>query len=385
MQNKIIIISLFLFFALTSTASAANRYWVGGGLTPNWDEATLGITNWGTASNTQDNASVPGAADDVIFDNSTNGNSPSTLSADITINSLNMSAYTNTWTHNNTIVLTVDGNGVNFTLGSGMTYVRGGAGSRFTFSGTSGTTLITTAGHETGDVFFTGLGGSWQLQDALTVNDSINLTRGTFDANDFNVTMSDFSSSNSNVRTLAMGNGIWTLTAGNTTVWNIGTNANLTLNEESSTIKLTGTTGGTLRAFIGGSNTYNNYWSALSGSKMISMEGSNTFNDFKIDAGVSQLFTAGTTTTVTTFTASGTTGNLVEIKSVTASAHTLTTASPQISIDYASISYSTVTQTNTWYAGANSNDNGNNTNWIFTAPPAAAAGPNNDDFIIIIH
>jgi hypothetical protein len=35
-----------------------------------------------------------------------------------------------------------------------------------------------------------------------------------------------------------------------------------------------------------------------------------------------------------------------------------------------SIKDSFATQTNTWYAGANSTSVSGNTNWIFTAPPA---------------
>jgi hypothetical protein len=39
-------------------------------------------------------------------------------------------------------------------------------------------------------------------------------------------------------------------------------------------------------------------------------------------------------------------------------------------VDYLSIKDSNATGGATWYAGANSVDAGNNTGWIFTAPPS---------------
>jgi len=80
----------------------ALRYWVGGGSSANWN--ATGNTNWGTASNTQDNASVPGDTDDVIFDGVGTGASNSTCNAAITINSLVMTGYANTLSTSNTIL-----------------------------------------------------------------------------------------------------------------------------------------------------------------------------------------------------------------------------------------------------------------------------------------
>lgn len=96
------------YIADNLTLHNANRYWVNGNVSPNWNATTP--TNWGSASGTLDNASVPGATDDVFFDGGgTSGNSNSTISATITILSLTVSAgYTSTITHN--AVLTVAGN-----------------------------------------------------------------------------------------------------------------------------------------------------------------------------------------------------------------------------------------------------------------------------------
>lgn len=97
-------------------AYAATRYWVGGGSSANWNATAP--TNWGSASNVRDNASVPTASDDVVFDNSANGNSPCTISAAASANTFDATNYANTLTHNG-FSLTVAGS---ITFGAGMAY-----------------------------------------------------------------------------------------------------------------------------------------------------------------------------------------------------------------------------------------------------------------------
>ena len=60
---------------------------------------------------------------------------------------------------------------------------------------------------------------------------------------------------------------------------------------------------------------------------------------------------------------------MITIGSVTAASHTLSKASGTVSSDFLSVSRSTATGGAGWYAGANSTDGGNNSGWIFTAPP----------------
>lgn len=90
----------------------ALRYWTGNA-TPtsfNWNYNSGGITNWGSASGVADNVLPPTSSDDVIFDGAgTKGNSNSTISATITVLSINISSgYTATMTHS--AVLTIAGN-----------------------------------------------------------------------------------------------------------------------------------------------------------------------------------------------------------------------------------------------------------------------------------
>jgi hypothetical protein len=86
----------------------ASRYWQKQNASFNWN--ATGPTNWGSASGVSDGASVPTSVDDVFFDGvGANGNINSTISATITVLSINISSgYTATMTHN--AVLTIAGN-----------------------------------------------------------------------------------------------------------------------------------------------------------------------------------------------------------------------------------------------------------------------------------
>jgi len=103
------------------------------------------------------------------------------------------------------------------TLNTGMTVT---AGSTTTFASTSGTNTITTNG-VTFDksITFSGVGGTWQLQDALTSGSTrvVTLTAGALDLNNNSLTIGQFSSSNTNVRSVNFDNAPITLTSASTT------------------------------------------------------------------------------------------------------------------------------------------------------------------------
>jgi hypothetical protein len=113
----------------------ASRYWQKQNASFNWN--ATGPTNWGSASGVSDNASVPTSVDDVFFDGvGANGNIDSTISAAITVLSINVqSGYTATITFLNS--LTISGN---ITLTNN--FIMTGNGSLLT----SGTATITTNG-----------------------------------------------------------------------------------------------------------------------------------------------------------------------------------------------------------------------------------------------
>jgi hypothetical protein len=83
------------------------------------------------------------------------------------------------------------------------------------------------------------------------------------------------------------------------------------------------------------------------------------------------IFEAGSTTTVTNFTFSGTAGNIVTIKSSSPGTQfTLTKASGTVTASYVSIRDSNATGGAYWDATSNTNFNfGNNTGWEFTVTP----------------
>lgn len=100
------------------------------------------------------------------------------------------------------------------------------------FSSTAGTKTITANGSSwPTNVTFNGVGGTWQLADNFTVASGklVTLTNGVFDANGKNVTIGGFSSSNANIRTIAMGAGTWTMTSTFAGGWVTNNETNLTL------------------------------------------------------------------------------------------------------------------------------------------------------------
>ena len=239
----------FFFLASASHAFAATRYWVGGGSSNTW--AATGPTNWAATSGGANNASVPGSSDDVFFDSSTS--TPSVLSANITVNSLDMTGYTGTLTHNAAVTLTIAGNGVVFKLAPGMTYTLGAATAALNFTGTSGTTTITTAGKTVGNITFNGTGG-WQLQDTLISTSTITLTLGDLDTKSQTITAQAFSSSNSNNRILTLGSSSITLTSAN--AWTT-TNTNLTYSTNTAVVTFTANNANLNYASTGANTNFN--------------------------------------------------------------------------------------------------------------------------------
>jgi fibronectin-binding autotransporter adhesin len=117
------------------------------------------------------------------------------------------------------------------TLTSGMT-LTGGA-SVTTFAATSGTYAIA-SNTNTMDfpITFSGVGGTWQLADTLTMGSTraFTLTNGTLDLNNQTASVGSFSSSNSNVRSIAFGtSGKIVLLGGSSNLWSASTSTNFSI------------------------------------------------------------------------------------------------------------------------------------------------------------
>jgi len=115
----------------------------------------------------------------------------------------------------------------NFKASTNMT--SGSGNGTLSFIATSGTKTVTTAGVTFDRPFgFNGVGGTWQLQDALTLGSTrtIILNNGTLNLNNYTATAGLFDGSGATARTLAFGTSNITLTGLNTTVWSTPTAIN---------------------------------------------------------------------------------------------------------------------------------------------------------------
>lgn len=330
--------------------------------------AAVGGGNWTTGA-TWVGGSAPTAADDAQLD-ALSGNV--TIDAGAVCRSLDCTGYTGTLTHTSAVILTIgDGTAgagnVALKLVSGMTYTRPGISAAISYISTSATVqTIDTAGKNMGSSTFNGVGGSWQFTSSFsgTGNPAITLTNGTLDFNDQTVSIGSISTNNSNARTISLGNGTITLTA-DATVWNGTSVTNLTVNSEGSTIVLSGVGAGN-KTFAGGGKTFNDLSITGGGAGVVIFSGANTFSDFTINAPKSVRFPAGVTTTVSSFVATGSAGNLITIDSSSAgSAATLSDASGTNSCDFLSLQDSTAIGGASWFSGSNSINVSGNSGWVF--------------------
>ncbi len=170
-----------------------------------------------------------------------------------------------------------------------------------------GTHTITSAGKTLpGVVAIIAPGGSYTLQDSFNSVAALTLTYGTFDANNFNVTIASLSSALANVRTLTMGSGTWTITSTSSiTVWNLDP-VNLTFTTNTAPIVI-GTASGNTRTFAGGGKAYHSleYVVANSPGSLVISNAGNSFNSLTTGPGRILTMTTFTTTTFSNFNATG--------------------------------------------------------------------------------
>jgi hypothetical protein len=262
----------------------------------------------------------------------------------------------------------------NVILNSTMT-VNSGSNTTQTFSSTTGPRTINLAG-KTIDcpVVFNGVGGSWNLTGTFVIGSSraLTLTNGTLNAGSQNVTIGTFALG-SGTKTLTLGSGTWTVLGAS---WNANTNVtNLTVSASTATIDMTS---GSSKTFSGGART----WPTLNqgGAGALTIAQNNTFTDitntYAATGATTITFTAGTTQTLTQFTASGAAGNILTLNSSTpAGTYTLSDSGGTNSVSHCNISNSIATGGATWLAYTdNGNVNaGNNAGWVFSAIPLTYA------------
>jgi hypothetical protein len=260
-------------------------------------------------------------------------------------------------------------------LGSSTTWTYTAA---ITFNGAGSFSITTNGVPLLGGVALNNATGNWSIIDNFSTTGTFTLTQGTLSVlNSSNITCNVFNSINSNVRTLNMGNGVWTL-IGTLTIWFLTTSTNMTLNAEGSTILMNNTSSADA-IFQGGSLTYN----IVQFSRGVStgtntIGGNNTFFNF-IDNGTLAhgcFFGASSTNTFSNFNVNGSVGQNISLQNGLNSPIALVyTGTGVVSVDFLNIRNSQASPANTWYAGANSVSVGTgNTGWIFTAPPSISRG-----------
>jgi len=353
----------------------ADRYWILG--TGTWDATNT--VNWSASSGGAGGASVPTASDNVYFDANSN-----VLATAFTVTMANTPRVCNDFTASGLDgVMTLAGSAIGLTVSGSLTFpatnfTRTYTGTTTFDATTTGKTVTTNGVVFGGVVIFNGVGGNWTLGSAFSSGtNTLQLINGTFDTSssgNYAITAGFFSSSNANVRTINLNASTITLSL----TWNMTISSNATLNAGTSTINLTSATA---KSFLGGSLSYSGATLNQGGAGALTISGSNTFgnitNTYKSTGATSILFTAATTSTFTNWNASGESTRLLTIGSTTVASHTLSKASGTVSSDFLSISRSTATGGASWYAGANSTNGGNNSGWIFTAPPAPSGSNSN--------
>ena len=282
------------------------------------------------------------------------------------VRNLNFTGYAGTFTIDTGANTAVYGN---LTLSSGMTVASSTA--TMTFGATSGTQQITTNA-KTLDfpITFNGVGGTFRLQDAMTLGSTrtMTLTNGTLNLNGNTCTVGTAFTTATGTKNLTFNGGTLVCPTASTTAFNNAqpTNFTTTAGTGTGTISMTAATA---KTFVGGGSTFNCTLNQ-GGAGALTITGSNTFTNITNTVQpASVLFTAGTTSTFSNFSLSGTSGNLITIGSVTAASHTLSKASGTVSVSFCSISRSNGAGGATWEAlTTNGNvDGGNNTGWIFSA------------------
>jgi hypothetical protein len=328
----------------------------------------VNVTN-STATATTVNAGAVTEANSISF-NFTAGTYAATVNG--FVRSLNFTGFAGTL---NNAVRSIFGD---LTVSTGMTLTAGINAQ--TFASTSGTPRTIRTNGKTFDfpLIFDGAGGTFRLLDALTMGSTRALTHtnGTVDLNGLTLTVGSSYATGVGTKNLTFNGGTLTCPSAGTLAFNNAQPANFTTTAGTG-IGTINMTAATAKTFVGGDATYNCTLNN-GGAGALTITGSNTFTTLQNSVQPTTfLFTAGTTTTLSNWEIDGTPGNLVTVDSATAASHTLFKQTGTVSADYLSLSRSVATGAAGWYAGVNSTDGGNNTGWIFTAPPLPSLSSGN--------
>lgn len=366
-----------------------NFYWIGG--TGNWGDGS----HWSLSSGGPAFGCIPTPVDNVFFD----------------ANSFTATGQTVTSNVNIAYCKNMDWTGVRFsptinmvnkelwvygslTLVSGMSTLnfKASSGYGINFASTSTANTVTTAGKSVGQVYFTGPGGEWSLQDPITAPGGIFLNAGTLNTNNHALNIFYFRSDGSTARHLNLGSSTVNVSYGEP--WTI-TGSNFTFTKTTPTINASG--GGTIQ---GGGFTYHNINFTGTGNAGINsvagvnnavfaangtingttsfnilqfggnatINGSHTIDTLVFSPGKTNIIQGGTTQTITgAFLSVGTGSYLVDLRSSNTTPAIISKSSGVVCMDFNNIQYITATGGASFYAGIFSTNQGGNSGFSFTS------------------
>lgn len=207
---------------------------------------------------------------------------------------------------------------------------------------------------------------------------TLTIWAGTFNAvnggDNYNVTCWDIRIEKAFTGDRAVNMGSWTWEVYSdavSTPWknNYDSGGGTTFNCGTSTLKITTVMTGN-KTFTGGWYTYNNFWNNTTGNYILTINQSNTFAEFKIDAGRSMKFTDGTDQTCTSLNWVGTSANKITLRWTSTAGWRVSDTTGTNNCEWLDIDYSTAEGGATFNA-TNSIDGGHNTWWNITAPATA--------------
>ena len=349
-------------------ATGRSVYWNLAGA-QNWSAAGWALTSTGSPSATN----FPLAQDTAVFTDAGSVTGTITIDSGWNIGTLDMSGRTSAMTlDSGTTTPFIYGN---WTNGSGTTLSGTGA---VTFAGKVTQTITSASKSFTQALTINSPSGTVLQADALTTSNTVTLTNGTYNTQNFNLTCPTFAYSGIGTATLTLGTSTVTLN-GTGTVWNFATTTGLTYSGASASIVLSDTST-TARTFAGGGFTYNSL--SIGGTTGISattISGANTFTTLTSTKTIAHTITFAGNQTVTNWSVTGTSGNVVTINSSsTNTARTLTITNRTSTIDYLDVKDITANLAPvTFYAGAN-------TKLRTNVRGVAAIAPTTNEFIYVL-
>jgi hypothetical protein len=293
------------------TFNSSALYWIGG--SGNWSDGT----KWSTSSGGSAANAIPMQQNSVVFDQNSNvGTGTFTVTVDGTSAAPSLCNDFSTSSLDGTMTLTMGATAEldcygSMTLPATNFIVSGTVGAFLTFAATTTGKTLTTNGVGLSSVNcqFDGVGGGWTLGSAFTSVNNINVLNGSFSSGNFNITTLNWTSSNSNTRSITLGSS--TVTVSGTAPINFATTTGLTFSAGTSTINCSNAS----PTFAGGGLTYNNVGFTSTAIGTVTITGSNTFNNLSFTAraaagiGTVNLDSGGTNTVNGTLTlGSGTSG-----------------------------------------------------------------------------